>query len=48
MKQIINRDKSGKHIPDISKVQLPYHLEAAVFKILNPKLQMDFKEVNAQ
>ncbi|MEY9980489.1 hypothetical protein [Lysinibacillus sp. RC79] len=42
-KKIINRDKDGKVIKDLSKVTLPQELEISIFKILNPELRI--KEV---
>lgn len=42
-KKIINRDKQGRIIKDLSKVTLPQELEISIFKILNPDLPI--KEV---
>lgn len=42
-KKIINRDKDGNIIKDLSKVKLPQEIEISIFKILNPELPI--KEV---
>ncbi|MCS1383235.1 hypothetical protein NXZ75_13595 [Lysinibacillus sphaericus] len=42
-KTIINRDKKGRIIKDLTKVTLPQELEVSIFKILNPDLPI--KEV---
>lgn len=39
-KKIINRDKQGRIIKDLSKVSLPKELEISIFKILNPELRI--------
>lgn len=39
-KKIINRDKKGRVIKDLSKVTLPQELEISIFKILNPELRI--------
>ncbi|UPW82752.1 hypothetical protein [Lysinibacillus sp. Ag94] len=39
-KKIINRDKNGNVIEDLSKVKLPQELEISIFKILNPELRI--------
>jgi len=39
-KKIINRDKNGNIIEDLSKVKLPKELEINIFKILNPELRI--------
>lgn len=43
-KRIINRDKDGRIIEDLSEVVLPKDLEISIFKILNPDISL--KEVN--
>lgn len=40
-KKIINRDKNGRIIKDLSKVTLPQELEISIFKILNPELPIE-------
>ncbi|MEK4425139.1 hypothetical protein [Solibacillus sp. FSL K6-1523] len=39
-KKIINRDKDGRIIEDLSEVTLPQDLEISIFKILNPDLSI--------
>ncbi|GGG32691.1 hypothetical protein GCM10007425_29180 [Lysinibacillus alkalisoli] len=37
---VINRDKNGKLIPDLSKVEVPKELVESIFKVLNPELEV--------
>ncbi|MFD1203556.1 hypothetical protein ACFQ38_00195 [Sporosarcina contaminans] len=41
MKRIINKDKNGHIIKDLSKVKLPKELEVSLFKILNPGITVE-------
>jgi hypothetical protein len=40
MQEIINRNKDGKIIRDLSAVRLPYQLEAEIFRLLNPGMEI--------
>lgn len=40
MHKIINLDKKGRVITDLSKVKIPYDLKVQVFKVLNPELEV--------
>jgi hypothetical protein len=37
-KEIINKDKNGKIITDLSKVVIPEEMNKRLFSILNPQL----------
>lgn len=37
-KKIINLDKNGNVIKDLSKVDIPYDLRVSIFEIMNPNM----------
>lgn len=45
MRRIVNKDKNGKVITDLSKVKIPNTLSVSIFKILNPGVTVDLSEV---
>lgn len=42
--KIINRDKNGNIIKDLSKVQIPREIEEDILEILNPTLTVKKEE----
>lgn len=42
--KVIDRDKNGKIIEDLSKVKVPYDISADIWEILNPGFKAKRKE----
>lgn len=45
--RIINKNRKGEIITDISKVKLPEKLEKEVFEVINPNFEYSLKDESA-